>query len=58
MHAPGIETGAGPSAANTRFLQRHFGKAGSWDYDIARRYKTTGCPLTAKRKYRIGDDFL
>jgi DNA polymerase IV len=36
MHALGIETGAGLRRQTLDFLQRNFGKAGSWYYDIAR----------------------
>jgi DNA polymerase-4 len=36
MHALGIETGADLRRQTLDFLQRHFGKAGSWYYDIAR----------------------
>jgi DNA polymerase IV len=36
MHALGIETGADLRRQTLDFLQRNFGKAGSWYYDIAR----------------------
>jgi DNA polymerase-4 len=36
MHALGIETGADLARQTLSFLQDHFGKAGSWYYDIAR----------------------
>jgi len=36
MHALGIETGADLRRQTIDFLQRHFGKAGSWYYEIAR----------------------
>jgi DNA polymerase-4 len=36
MHALGIETGADLRRQTLSFLQRNFGKAGSWYYDIAR----------------------
>jgi DNA polymerase-4 len=36
MGALGIETGAGLRLQSLSFLQDHFGKAGSWYYDIAR----------------------
>jgi DNA polymerase IV len=36
MHALGIETGANLRRQDLSFLQDHFGKAGSWYYDIAR----------------------
>jgi hypothetical protein len=36
MRAPGIETGADLRRQTLDFLQDHFGKAGSWYYDIAR----------------------
>jgi DNA polymerase-4 len=36
MHALGIERGADLRRQSLDFLQRHFGKAGCWYYDIAR----------------------
>ena len=36
MHALGIETGADLRGQTLAFLQNHFGKAGSWYYEIAR----------------------
>jgi DNA polymerase IV len=36
MHALGIETGADLRRQTPEFLQRNFGKAGSWYYEIAR----------------------
>jgi DNA polymerase IV len=36
MHALGIETGADLRRQTLSFLQQHFGKAGSWYYEIAR----------------------
>jgi DNA polymerase IV len=36
MHALGIETGADLRRQTLDFLQRNFGKAGSWYYEIAR----------------------
>jgi DNA polymerase IV len=36
MHALGIETGADLRQQTLSFLQRNFGKAGSWYYEIAR----------------------
>jgi DNA polymerase IV len=36
MHALGIETGADLRRQTLNFLQRNFGKAGSWYYEIAR----------------------
>jgi DNA polymerase-4 len=36
MHALGIETGADLRRQTLDFLQRHFGKAGTWYYEIAR----------------------
>jgi DNA polymerase IV len=36
MHALGIETGADLQRQTLDFLQRNFGKAGSWYYEIAR----------------------
>jgi DNA polymerase IV len=36
MRALGIETGADPRLQTLSFLQDHFGKSGSWYYDIAR----------------------
>jgi DNA polymerase-4 len=36
MHALGIETGADLRRQTLDFLRRHFGKAGSWYYEIAR----------------------
>jgi DNA polymerase-4 len=36
MHALGIETGTDLARQTLSFLQHHFGKAGSWYYDIAR----------------------
>jgi DNA polymerase-4 len=36
MHALGIETGADLRRQTLHFLQQHFGKAGSWYYEIAR----------------------
>ena len=36
MHALGIETGADLRQQTLDFLQRNFGKAGSWYYEIAR----------------------
>jgi DNA polymerase IV len=36
MHALGIETGADLRRRTLPFLQRHFGKAGSWYHEIAR----------------------
>src|ERR1700684_1782808 len=36
MHALGIETGADLRRQSLDFLQRNFGKAGSWYYEIAR----------------------
>ena len=36
MHALGIETGADLRRQTLEFLQRNFGKAGSWYYEIAR----------------------
>jgi DNA polymerase IV len=36
MHALGIETGADLRSQTLSFLQQHFGKAGSWYYEIAR----------------------
>jgi DNA polymerase IV len=36
MHALGVETGADLRRQTLDFLQRNFGKAGSWYYDIAR----------------------
>ena len=36
MHALGIETGADLRRQTLGFLQRNFGKAGSWYYEIAR----------------------
>jgi DNA polymerase IV len=36
MHALGIETGADLRSQTLAFLQHHFGKAGSWYFEIAR----------------------
>src|ERR1700722_10099775 len=36
MHAVGIETGVDLRRQTLDFLQRNFGKAGNWNYDIAR----------------------
>jgi DNA polymerase IV len=36
MHGLGIQTGADLRAQSLDFLQRHFGKSGSWYYEIAR----------------------
>ena len=36
MHALGIETGTDLRRQTLDFLQRNFGKAGSWYYEIAR----------------------
>src|SRR5471032_2256956 len=36
MHALGIETGADLRRQTLSFLQQHFGKAGSWYFEIAR----------------------
>jgi DNA polymerase IV len=36
MHALGIETGADLRRQTLDFLQRNFGKAGNWYYNIAR----------------------
>jgi DNA polymerase IV len=36
MHALGIETGADLRSQSLAFLQDHFGKAGSWYFEIAR----------------------
>ena len=36
MHALGIETGADLRGQTLAFLQNHFGKAGTWYFEIAR----------------------
>ena len=36
MHALGIETGADLRSQTLASLQGHFGKSGSWDYEISR----------------------
>ena len=48
MHALGIETGADLRRQTLSFLQRNFGKAGSWYYEIARGQD--GRPVQADRE--------
>jgi DNA polymerase IV len=48
MHALGIETGADLRRQTLSFLQQHFGKAGSWYYEIARGQD--GRPVQADRE--------
>jgi DNA polymerase IV len=48
MHALGIETGADLRRQTLDFLQRNFGKSGSWYYEIARGQD--GRPVQADRE--------
>ena len=52
MHALGIETGADLRRQTLGFLQRNFGKAGSWYYEIARGNTTGPSTLTANESHR------
>jgi len=59
MHALGIETGADLRRQTLDFLQRNFGKAGSWYYEIARGQDQRPVQAARERKFiGIGNDFL
>jgi DNA polymerase-4 len=50
MHALGIETGADLRRQTLDFLQRNFGKAGSWYYEIARGQDDRAVQADRERK--------
>jgi DNA polymerase IV len=55
MHALGIETGADLRRQTLGFLQRNFGKAGSWYYEIARGQNDRPVQPDRERKSSVSE---